>query len=152
MSPAFIRNPMKAGRFATEGVLTARGDPIIEDVTTMETVFQALGFSPQRLTSQYKINQQIKDIEQDILQRRQSLLNQYTKAVREKDRAKQKDVMDEIREFNKLNPGKAMPITSDTIKRSLAKRESISRETEKGIFITKGLRPVTEEYRGVEDV
>ena len=152
MSPAFIRNPMKAGRFATEGVLTARGDPIIEDVTTMETVFQALGFAPQRLTSQYKINQQIKDIEQDILQRRQSLLNQYTKAVREKDRAKQKDVMDEIREFNKLNPGKAMPITSDTIKRSLAKRESISRETEKGIFITKGLRPVTEQYKDVEDV
>ena len=152
MSPAFIRNPMKAGRFATEGVLTARGDPIIEDVTTMEVVFQALGFAPQRLTSQYKINQQIKDIEQDILQRRQSLLNQYTKAVREKDRAKQKDVMDEIREFNKLNPGKAMPITSDTIKRSLAKRESISRETEKGIFITKGLRPVTEQYKDVEDV
>lgn len=152
MSPAFIRNPMKAGRFATEGALTARGDPIIEDVTTMETVFQALGFTPQRLSSQYKINQQIKDIEQDILQRRQSLLNQYTKAVREKDRAKQKDVMDEIREFNKLNPGKAMPITSDTIKRSLAKRESISRETEKGIFITKGLRPVTEQYKNVEDV
>jgi len=60
--------------------------------------------------------------------------------------------MAEIREFNKLNPGKAMPITSDTIKRSLAKRESISRETEKGIFITKGLRPVTEQYKDVEDV
>jgi len=152
MSPAFIRNPMKAGRFATEGALTARGDPIIEDITTMEVVFQALGFTPQRLSSQYKINQQIKDIEQDILQRRQSLLNQYTKAVREKDRSKQKDIMAEIREFNKLNPGKAMPITSDTIKRSLAKRESISRETEKGIFITKGLRPVTEQYKDVEDV
>jgi hypothetical protein len=142
MSPAFLRNPMKAGRFATEGALTARGDPIIEDISTMEIVGQALGFSPQRLSSQYKINQQIKDMEQKILDRRQSLLNQYTKAVREKDRATQKEVMDEIREFNKLNPGKAMPITSDTIKRSLAKRESLSRETEKGIFVTKKLRPL----------
>lgn len=142
MSPAFIRNPMKAGRFATEGALTARGDPIIEDITTMETIFQALGFTPQRLSSQYKINQQIKDMEQKILDRRQALLNQYTKAVREKDRDTQKAIMAEIREFNKLNPGKAMPITSDTIRRSLAKRESLSRETEKGIFVTEKLRPV----------
>jgi hypothetical protein len=142
MSPAFIRNPMKAGRFATEGALTARGDPIIEDITTMETIFQALGFTPQRLSSQYKINQQIKDMEQKILDRRQSLLNQYTKAVREKDRGTQKAVMEEIREFNKLNPGKAMPITSDTIRRSLAKRESLSRETERGIFVTEKLRPM----------
>jgi hypothetical protein len=151
MSPAFIRNPMKSGRFATEGVLTARGDPIIEDVSTMETIFQALGFTPNRLSQQYKINQQIKDMEQKILDRRQSLLNQYTKAVREKDRDTQKEVMNEIREFNKLNPGKAMPITSDTIKRSLAKRESLSRETEKGIFITKKLRPTLVDEEVVDE-
>lgn len=150
MTPAFIRNPMKAGRYATEGALTARGDPIIEDITTLEIIGQALGFSPQRLSSQYEINKQKKDIEQQILQRRQSLLNQYTKAVREKDRAKQKDVMDEIREFNKLNPDKRA-ITTDTIKRSLAKRESISRETEKGVFITKSVRPALKPYEDVED-
>jgi hypothetical protein len=151
MSPAFLRNPMKAGRFATEGALTARGDPIIEDITTMEVIKQALGFTPQRLSSQYKINQQIKDMEQKILDRRQSLLNQYTKAVREKDRATQKEVMNEIREFNKLNPGKAMPITSDTIRRSLAKRESLSRETERGIFVAPRLRPLLVEDQ-IEDV
>jgi hypothetical protein len=151
MSPSFLRNPMKAGRFATEGALTARGDPIIEDITTMETIRQALGFAPQRLTSQYEINRQRKDMEQRINRRRQSLLNQYTKAVREKDRATQKAVMDEIREFNKLNPGKAMPITSETIKRSLAKRESLSRETEKGVFITKKLRPLLVDEEVVDE-
>jgi hypothetical protein len=151
MSPSFLRNPMKAGRFATEGALTARGDPIIEDITTMETIRQALGFAPQRLTSQYEINRQRKDMEQRINRRRQSLLNQYTKAVREKDRDTQKAVMDEIREFNKLNPGKAMPITSETIKRSLAKRESLSRETEKGVFITKKLRPLLVDEEVVDE-
>jgi hypothetical protein len=79
------------------------------------------------------------------------LLNQYTKAVREKDRATQKEVMNEIREFNKLNPGKAMPITSDTIRRSLAKRESLSRETERGIFVAPRLRPLLVEDQ-IEDV
>jgi hypothetical protein len=44
-----------------------------------------------------------------------------------------------------------MPITSDTIKRSLAKRESLSRETEKGIFVTKKLRPLLVDEEVVDE-
>jgi succinylglutamate desuccinylase len=142
---------MKSGRYATEGALTARGDPIIEDITTGEVIGQMFGFSPQRLSSQYKINNQIKDIEQAVLKRRNSLMDSYAKAVREKDRDTQNEIRDEIREFNKLNPGKGLAITPDTIRRSLKKRESISKETEKGIFITKGVRPRISEFKEVED-
>jgi hypothetical protein len=151
MTPAFIRNPMKSGRYATEGALTARGDPIIEDITTGEVIGQMFGFSPQRLSSQYKINNQIKDIEQAVLKRRNSLMDSYAKAVREKDRDTQNEIRDEIREFNKLNPGKGLAITQETIRRSLKKRESISKETEKGIFITKGVRPRISEFKDVEE-
>ena len=149
MTPAFIRNPMKAGRYATEGALTARGDPIIEDITTGEVIGQMFGFSPQRLSSQYKINNQIKDIEQAVLKRRNSLMDSYAKAVREKDRDTQNEIRDEIREFNKANPAKGLAITQETIRRSLKKRESISKETEKGIFIAKGVRPRISEYKDV---
>lgn len=151
MTPAFIRNPMKAGRYATEGALTARGDPIIEDITTGEVIGQMFGFSPQRLSSQYKINNQIKDIEQAVLKRRNSLMDSYAKAVREKDRDAQNEIKDEIREFNKANPGKGLAITQETIRRSLKKRESISKETEKGIFIAKGVRPRISEFKDVEE-
>ena len=151
MTPAFIRNPMKAGRYATEGVLTSRGDPIIEDITTAEVIGQMFGFSPQRLSSQYKINNQIKDIEQAVLKRRNSLMDSYAKADREKDRAALNEIRDEIREFNKANPAKGVVITPDTIRRSLKKRESISKETEKGIFITKGVRPRISEFKEVEE-
>lgn len=151
-TPAFIRNPMKAYRFSTEGVLTSRGDPIIEDITTREIIFQALGLTPQRLSSQYKINNQIKDIEQEILQRRMSLLDQYAKAVRERDREARSEVMEEIREFSRLNPYKGVAIDSKTIQRSLAKRESVSQETEKGIFIAKGLRSKFAPYQDIEDL
>ena len=151
-APAFIRNPLKAYRFADEGVLTARGDPIIEDITTREIIFQALGLTPQRLSSQYKINNQIKDIEQEILQRRMSLMDQYAKAVRERDREGASEIMEEIREFNSRNPFKGVAITSDTIRRSIAKRESVSQETEKGINIAKGLRPKFAPYRDIEDL
>lgn len=151
MSPAFIRNPMKAGRYATEGVLTARGDPIIEDITTGEIIGQMFGFAPQRLSSQYKINNQIKDIEQAILRRRSSLMDEYAKAVRERDTALLEELREEIRAFNEQNPGKGLAITPDSLRRSLKKRESISRETEKGIFITKGVRPQVRPYRGVTE-
>jgi hypothetical protein len=151
MTPAFIRNPMKAGRYATEGALTARGDPIIEDITTGEVIGQMFGFSPQRLSSQYKINNQIKDIEQAVLKRRNSLMDSYAKAVREKDRDAQNEIRDEMREFNKANPGKGIAITQDSLRRSLKKRESISKETEKGIFITKGVRPRISEFKDVEE-
>jgi hypothetical protein len=151
MTPAFIRNPMKAGRYATEGALTARGDPIIEDITTGEVIGQMFGFSPQRLSSQYKINNQIKDIEQAVLKRRNSLMDSYAKAVREKDRDAQNEIRDEMREFNKANPGKGIAITQDSLRRSLKKRESISKETEKGIFIAKGVRPRISEFKDVEE-
>lgn len=151
-APAFIRNPLKAVRFSNEGVLTSRGDPIIEDISTAEIMIQALGLTPQRLSSQYKINNQIKDIEQEILQRRMSLMDQYAKAVRERDREEVADIMEEIREFNKRNPYKGVAITPGTIKKSLAKRESISQETQKGIFIAKGLRPKFVPYKDVEDL
>ena len=151
MVPAFLRNPLKAGRFATEGALTARGDPIVEDISVVESIVQALGFSPQKLVSQYAINQGIKDIEQEIIARRQKLIDRYAYEVRTKDRAGQQEVLAEIREFNKVNPFEGVAIKEDTIARSLRRREDISAETSKGIRIAKGLEPRVREYRVLED-
>lgn len=151
MMPAFLRNPLKSGRFATEGALTARGDPIVEDVSVTESIAQALGFSPQKLVSQYSINQGIKDIEQTIIDRRKKLLERYAYEVRTKDRAGQQEVLAEIREFNKVNPFEGVAITADTISRSLRRREDISAETSNGIRIAKGLEPRVRELRVLED-
>lgn len=151
MVPAFLRNPLKAGRFATQGALTARGDPIVEDISVVESIVQALGFSPQKLVSQYAINQGIKDIEQEIIARRQKLIDRYAYEVRTRDRAGQQEVLAEIREFNKVNPFEGVAIKEDTIARSLRRREDISAETSKGIRIAKGLEPRVREYRVLED-
>jgi hypothetical protein len=152
MSPAFLRNMIKSGRFATEGALTARGDPIVEDLTTLEIMGQFFGFAPQRLSSQYKINNEIKDIEYEIRDRRARLMDQYAKAIRTKDRATQKDVMEEIQQFNKANPVKGLTITPDSLRRSLAKRETVSQQTERGIFLSPSFRERLREFEGVEDV
>lgn len=152
MSPSFLRNMIKSGRYATEGVLTARGDPIIEDITTREIIFQFLGFTPQRLSSQYKINNQIKDIEYEIKDRRASLMDQYARAVRTKDNAYRREILEEIQQFNKANPIKGLTITSDSLRRSLKKRESVSQQTEKGIFLTPSYQQRLRDYKKLEDV
>jgi hypothetical protein len=141
MMPAFLRNPLKAGRFATEGALTARGDPLVEDISTLEALGQFFGFSPQKLVSQYAINQGVKDIEQAIIQRRKSLVDRYAYELRTGDRAGQQEVLNEIREFNKVNPYKGVAITPDTLNRSMRRREDISAETVNGIRIAKGIDP-----------
>lgn len=151
MSPAFLRNVVKSGRYATEGALTARGDPIVEDLTTLEILGQTFGFSPQRLSSQYKINNQIKDLEAELDGRRNSLLDQYAKAVRTKDFGARQDVKDEIRLFNLANPNPKIQITEDTLERSLAKRESVSKQTQKGIFLRPSMRERFAEELQLED-
>ncbi len=151
MSPSFIRNPMKAGRFATEGVLTSRGDPIIEDITTRELIFQALGLTPQRLSSQYMINNQIKDLEAEIKTRRQSLMDQYFKAKNAGDTDLMQEIRFEMDQFNQANPQKGLRITPDTLRRSEKKRQSISKETRAGIYMPESTRRRLQEYEEVRD-
>lgn len=146
MTPAFLRNPLKAGRFATEGALTARGDPLVEDISTIETLFQTIGIAPQRLIDQYAINKGVKDIEQAIVQRRKALIDRYAYELRTGDRAGQQDILNEISEFNKVNPYKGVAITPDTLNRSIRRREDISDETVNGIRIAQGLEPKLREY------
>lgn len=151
MLPAFARNPLKAGRFATEGVLTARGDPIIEDITTYETIMQAFGFSPQRLSSQYKVNNQIKDLQREIEARRNSLMDQYFKALKAGDRTLLEEIRFEINQFNEANPQPGLRITPDGLRKSRAKRESISRETRAGIYLPESIRTRYPEFPELGD-
>jgi hypothetical protein len=151
MTPAFLRNIMKSYRYGQEGVLSSRGDPIIEDITTRELIMQALGFSPQRLSTQYKLNNQIKDLEQEILQRRSTLMDLYAKAKLKGDDARADEIRDEIDNFNDANPEKGVQITNDSLQRSLRKRKERARETEAGISITKGLRGRLGEYQGLAE-
>ena len=151
MTPAFLRNIMKSYRYGQEGVLSSRGDPIIEDISTRELVMQALGFTPQRLSTQYKLNNQIKDIEQEILQRRSTLMDLYAKAKLKGDDDRADEIRDEIDLFNDANPERGVQITSDSLQRSLRKRKERARETEAGISIAKGLRGRLGEYQDLAE-
>ena len=137
---AGLRNITKAIRLSNEGALTTRGEPIIEDVGLIESALQAVGFTPQRLASQYQLNAWQKDTEKQILDRRQSLINQKFNARARGDYDTEADVNEEIQNFNALNPEKGLKITSDTLAASARTRAKQSADTKAGIYLSKPFR------------
>lgn len=137
---AGMRNIAKSIRLNKEGALTTRGDPIIEDVSLTEAALQAVGFVPQRLAGQYQLNAWQKDTEKQILDRRQSLINQKFNARARGDYDTESDVNDEIQKFNTMNPEKGLRITSETIAASARTRAQQSKDTKAGIYLSKPFR------------
>jgi hypothetical protein len=137
---AGLRNITKAIRLSKEGALTTRGEPIIEDVSLTETALQAVGFTPQRLAGQYQLNAWQKDMEKQILDRRQGLLNQYFNARTRGDFETASDVREEMKNFSLMNPEKGLKITEDTIAASARTRAKQSAETKAGIYLSKPFR------------
>jgi len=137
---AGMRNIAKSIRLTNEGALTTRGEPIIEDVSTIETALQAVGFTPQRLAGQYQLNAWQKDTEKQVLDRRQSLINQKFNARARGDYDTEADVKAEIDRFNIMNPEKGLKITSETLAASARTRAKQEKETKAGIYLSKPFR------------
>jgi hypothetical protein len=137
---AGMRNIAKSIRLSNEGALTTRGEPIIEDVSLIESALQAVGFVPQRLAGQYQLNAWQKDAEKQILNRRQSLINQKFNARARGDYDTEADVNEEIQNFNAANPEKGLKITSETLAASARTRAQQSKDTKAGIYLSKPFR------------
>jgi hypothetical protein len=137
---AGLRNITKAIRLSNEGALTTRGEPIIEDVSLIESALQGVGFTPQRLAGQYQLNAWQKDTEKQILDRRQSLLNQYFNARTRGDFETASDVREEMGHFSMMNPEKGLAITQKVIDASARTRAKQSAETKAGIYLSKPFR------------
>ena len=54
LMPEAIRNPMAAKRWAKEGVRTPSQEPIVEKVTTKDSIIKGLGFQPNIVTRAYE--------------------------------------------------------------------------------------------------
>ena len=120
-SPAFIKNVLKGLRLGTEGrATTIRGNELIGDITTKEAFGQALGFTPERLSQRQKSNIEMKTAEQNILNRRQSLLDAFFMAVDNDDDTMIDRVLDKVEKFNNVNG--AVAITGDQLQKSIKTR------------------------------
>jgi hypothetical protein len=140
MVPKFVKDGMKAGRYATEGALNMRGAEIVgaDDFNAAELFLQASGFTPSKLADTYDQRNAMKNYEQHILNRRSELLAAYYLAWREGDSDKTRELLAEVQGFNKSWP--QLAITGETVRQSIKGQLRYQRENVYGTTINKRLR------------
>ena len=125
-----IRDVMKATRYATEGVLTSKGDELIEDVSVADVIKQAMGFTPAEVAERYAANSRMKNRELRITEERSQIQRDIGTAILE-GRPIPEDALEAMRAFNREYP--EYPITSATIRQSVSSRQRASERNEYGI-------------------
>jgi hypothetical protein len=137
--PSAFGNVAKSIRYANEGALTLRGDPIIGELSSANVFAQVFGFAPAEYTRQLEINATLKGFDRDTNERRTKLLRKYYIALRMGDSSETQNVLKDILKFNARYPTNA--ITPSTIKSSMAQHMKTSGTMYHGITISKAMRP-----------
>ncbi|WP_313033330.1 PLxRFG domain-containing protein [Stenotrophomonas acidaminiphila] len=133
MLPKGMKDVLKAARYATQGVNTLRGDPVVEDVSLWQALLQGAGFAPAEVAERYERNRALKNYEEHITRRRETLMNAFALAVRNGDQPTREAVMEKIRAFNRANPEVA--ISASSIRASMKSRAGYSAKAEGGIVL-----------------
>ncbi len=112
---------------------------LVDDFGIGEVVGQTIGFSPERLAQRQKANIEMKTAEQEIIHRRQSLMNAYFMAFDNQDSDMMERVTEKIARFNKSNPG--MGIKGSNLSRSIRDkyRQRVMSQMTGGMNINKKL-------------
>lgn len=150
MLPIAIRNVFKGVRYATEGVNTLRGDPVMGEVNGYNAAMQVLGFAPADLLAQYETNAYAKKMGDEIRKQEKSLLKKYYVAQREGDYERANELEDKLYALGEKYP--ELGITGKTLTASVKARDKISEEMYHGVQLDKKLRPRIEEaIKEIED-
>jgi len=139
--PAALSNAYKStfGRFAKdEGIYTRRGDPIYDDMSFKDLAFQTMGFAPAEYTFSQEQASMSKRIEKGVMGKRQELLKNLNIARRFGDVEEAKEILKDIRKFNKRNPRQG--INGEAIRRSAGAFSRTTATMHNGVTITKSLR------------
>ena len=118
--PAILKQPLVGMRYATEGVLTLKGDELVSDISGKDALAQSLGFAPERVAQRQKSNIEKKSMEQDIINKRQDLMNAFFMSIDTKDQDFTARVFEKISSFNRMYP--TYPISNNTLTRSVRDR------------------------------
>jgi len=148
MAPAFIKNPLVAARYASEGVNTLGGDPLMEDVSPFHLMAQSLGLRSAELSEIQFYNTNIKGQEQAILKQRQNLLNLYALAFMSNDSDTLDTAYDNIDKFNAKHP--SVSIAAGTLTKSIKGHLEKSTQMDHGLYLDKKLRGVLDNHSYID--
>jgi hypothetical protein len=151
MLPAGVRNAYQAAfRFPNDdGILTRRGDPIMDDLSFGQLAAKFVGFAPAEYTRTQEMNQQTKNVDRAVNSTRTTLLRRYYVATRMGDSDERNRMMERIREFNRRHP--TARIDADSLRRSMRQHMETSATMYNGITISPNMRRALEESRNEWD-
>ena len=141
--PVSVRNMLQAYRFANEGALTRRGDAITqEDFNGGTIAAKFFGFAPAAYTLAQEKAQDLKRIDKAVSAKRTKLLKRMHLAQRRGDIRALIDTKRDIAAFNKRHAklGPKVPITKETIKRSMKQHMKTSEEMINGVQLSPSMR------------
>jgi hypothetical protein len=144
IAPGFIKQPLIAARYAKEGVMTLKGEQMVDDVGSLSLFLQSLGLRPAEVAELQLYNIRIKGQEQKILKKRQDLLNLYGIAFIANDGDTLDTALDKIDQFNIDYPSVQIPV--DSLSRTVKERLEKSTETDHGLYLDKRLRDSLDRY------
>jgi len=144
ISPALIKQPLVAARYAEEGARTLQGETLKEEFSPFELAMQSIGLRPADLAELQFYNITIKGQEQEILKKRQNLMNLYGLAFMSNDDEAMDTALDKIDRFNNNYPDVNIPMKS--LNESVKERLKKSSQTDHGLYLDKKLRGVLDKY------
>jgi hypothetical protein len=104
--PPALAGPVKAARYATQGVQNTKGEPIMkpEDMADRDKYLQAFGFTPQDVADQYAVNNARSNNVKELDARRAWLKNAYAAALSSGHDDDVTEAANDIAAFNEKNP------------------------------------------------
>lgn len=142
--PALAKQPLIAYRYSQEGAKTLQGETMMEDVSPFALAMQSIGLRPAQLAEMQFYNITVKGQEQEILKKRQNLMNLYGLAFMSNDDEAMDKALDKIDRFNNNYPDVDIPIKS--LNESVKERLKKSDQTDHGLYLDKKLRDVLDKY------
>ena len=146
MLPAILRNLFVAGRYATEGAKTLKGDVLLEQekISAGDVLWQGIGFSPSRLADLQQMNIKLVGKTLAIMQEKTRLMQQLYDEISSGGEGDTSKVLEQIMDFNRKYPGAA--ITADSIRQSMKARAKAQAKSIYGARIPDKLVPFISPY------
>jgi len=149
--PKGVSDAMKAYRIANEGMTRRNGDIILppDEVSAMDTLFQAIGVQPVKQTVAYERQTLMKETTQNFTERTTKIKNDYVKAARAGDSEAQgeaREAWKSLQEAKRRNGVNTTPLSE--LLRAPAEQKKREKMTVGGVQYTKGNRKLAEEIAG----
>lgn len=151
LMPRAISNVSKGFRYGTEGALTAKGVPLVEDVNAYNAFMQILGFRPSDVAEAGDIAGATKRMESKIFQRRNAIIARAAVARMSGDVDGFREAVREAAAFSRKYP--ALGITPDTVYEAVQRRVKKLATSVNGVTVSpKVARGIYEELGVTEEV